>query len=115
MPAVSSSPTRVEGGGDERALLLGDQSHPGQHVDVRPGAGEVVGGQAGVERQALAEGQQLLGRPLSEAALPQRPALALRPGFRLTGGSVMAGPRRPWRRAHVSTDRPHSRTKPAAS
>ena len=71
--------------------------------DVRARAREVVGREAPVERQALGEREQLVGRTVGEAAVPEGHA----PGA--------SGRDRPAARAHVSTDRPHRRTKPAES
>ena len=103
-----------QGGGHDRPLLLGDEPHPGQHVDVGPGAGQVVGGEAGVERQALGEVEELLGRGVAEPALPQGPAPP-RIGRLGHDADPAGGCGAPWRRAQVSTDSPHSRTKPSAS
>ena len=79
-----------------------------EHRDVRTRAGEVVGGEPAVERQADGEREQLVGRALAEAAVPQR-----LPG--LAGGVLIGAAPGPWRRDHVSADRPHSRTKPSES
>ena len=118
---VQLGPDPVERVGDREPLLLGEQADRRQHVDVRARAGEVVVRQPLVERQADAERHQRVGRPLAEAAVPERAGLAAR---------VVAGGHRPpldpssgatygssvrWRRDHVSTDRPQSRTNPAAS
>ena len=55
---------------------------PGQHLHVRARAGEVVGGEAAIEREADGEREQLVGRTLAEAAVPERP-----PARRLVLGS----------------------------
>ena len=65
---------------------------------------------AAVEREAGGEREQLVGRTVAEAPVPQRLWLGRR---RVVG--LLAHSRPPWRRATVSTDRPHRRTKPAAS
>ena len=85
----------------ERAFVVGQQPDAGEHLDVRARARDVVDREPRVERQALGEREQLVGRALAEAAVPQ--GLVHDP----------AGP--PCSRAHVSTPRPHSRTKPAES
>jgi hypothetical protein len=68
-----------ERGGHDGPFLFVDQAHPGEHVDVGPGAGQVVCRQPRVERKALREVEQVLGGGVAETALPQRPA-ALRFG-----------------------------------
>ena len=107
-----------QGGGDHRSLLLGEEPDPGEHVDVGPGAGQVVGGETGVEREALGEVEQLRGRSVAEPSLPQGRALRWRRRL-LRRLALAARPAGHWpapcRRAHVSTDRPHRRTKPSAS
>ncbi len=120
-----------EGGGDHRPILFGDEPDPGQHVDMGPGPGQVVGRQPGVEREALGEVEQRLGGGVGEPSVPEGRALGRRRRLRCSGRSAGSGlvrsvaaltgarPSRhwpgPWRRAHVSTDRPHRRTKPSAS
>ena len=80
--------------------------------DVRARPGEVVGREPAVERQADGEREQLVGRALAEAAVPQR--LRRVAVASLVGCSLTWTPG-PWRRDHVSADRPHSRTKPSES
>ena len=112
----------AERGGHDRPLLLGEEPDAGQHVDVGPGAGEVVGRQPRVEREALGELEEFLRRGVAEAALPQRlprfgsdgSLTARAPGVS-PGLDCDPGAGAPWRRAHVSTDRPQRRTKPSAS
>ena len=89
----------VERRGHERRLLVGEQPDAREHRDVRARAREVVGREAPVEREALGEREQLVGRAVGEAAVPE--------------GHQTSGP--PCSRAHVSTESPHSRTKPSAS
>ncbi len=97
-------PDAVERGDDLGRLVVGEHPRARQARDVRAGTREVVGREAPVERQALGERQELLGRALGEPAVPE--------------GHVLgpAGCREPpcWR-AHVSTESPHRRTKPAES
>ena len=85
----------------ERALLVGQQPDPGQHLDVRARSRDVVDRETRVERQALGEREQLVGRALTEAAVPQ--GLVHDP----------AGP--PCSRAHVSTRGPTAARSPAES
>ena len=87
---------------------LGEQPDAREHRDVRARAGEVVGREAAVERQADGEREQLVGRAFAEPAVPQR-----LPG-RLAGRRSSARSRA-WRRDHVSAERPHRRTKPSES
>ena len=90
----------IEGGQENAGLLMGEHAAPLEAADVSPAAGDVVGGQPVVERQAGRERQQRLGRALAaEAALPE--------------GHESSSPA--WRSAHVWIPRPHSRTKPSAS
>ena len=65
---------------DDRPLLGGEQPDVREHRDVRARAREVVGREPAVERQADGEREQLVGRALAEAAVPQR--LAGRVGSR---------------------------------
>ena len=55
-------------------LLGGEDAGAHEPAHVRPRARHVVSSQAMVERQALRERQQLVGRALLEAPVPQRPA-----------------------------------------
>ena len=70
-PSASSRSTVVEGGEDVGHLVVVEDPGPAQPPDVGPRAGDVVGGQAPVERQADREGHQLLGRSALEAAVPE--------------------------------------------
>ena len=90
----------VERGDDDRDLVVGEDPGPTEPAHVGPRAGDVVGREPHVEGHAGGVGHQLLGRVAGEATLPERHARS-RPG--------------PWRAAHVSTLRPHSRTNPAES
>ena len=106
MPSASSLLDLVERGEHERRLLVGEQPDAREHRDVRARAREVVGREPLVEREALGEREQLVGRAVGEAAVPER-------SCRLTRAPGSAA--RPARARHVSTESPHSRTKPAAS
>ena len=77
----------------------------GEPGDVRARPDEVVGREAPVERQALGEREQLVGRAVGEATVPE--------GHR----SCLDGSGGAWpcSRDHVSTERPQRRTKPAES
>ena len=89
----------IERGDHERRLFVGEQTCPREHRDVRARPDDVVGREALVEREALGEGEQLVGRTIGEAAVPE--------------GHQRSGP--PCSRAQVSTESPQSRTKPSAS
>ena len=91
-----------------------------QHVDVGAGAVEVVGREPLVERQAHAQrhrARRPARRRTARARAVGRSVARHRPdpasGSRRRGGT--AGSSMRWRRDHVSTERPQSRTKPAAS
>ena len=101
----------VERGDDHlRARRSVEQADAREHVHVRARTGEVVGREAAVERQADGEREQLVGRALAEAAVPQRlPGRARRRSASLTwhpgpGGATTS-----------RADSPHSRTKPSES
>ena len=109
--AKTNSPARqLALDGVERAehgvdLVGAEQADPTEHAHVGARAREVVGREAPVEVQARGEREQRLGRPLGEPPVPQCPGLG---GLVRHPGSPADGPT-------VSTERPHSRTKPAAS
>jgi hypothetical protein len=81
---------RVERGQHRLGLAGRQQSGPGQPGDVGPAAGQVVGRQPPVERQAHRERQQLLGRSPAEPPVPQR-ARAARPAPARRGGGLAGG------------------------
>ena len=92
---------------EDPALGIGQEAHPGQHLHVRVRAREVVGGEAPVEREAHGEREELVGGTLTEATVPERLAARRRVFAHDDPG--------PWRRDHVSAERPQSRTKPSES
>jgi hypothetical protein len=89
----------VERGDDERGLVDGEQADVREHLDVRARGRDVVAREPAVERQALGEREQVVSGSLAEAPVPER--------------HRSSGP--PCSRAHVSTERPHRRTKPSES
>jgi hypothetical protein len=91
----------VQGGQHLDPLGVGEDADAGQPTHVRPGPGDVVGREALVEGQAHREGEQVVGGPTIEATMPE--------------SCHHPCPRCPWVPAQVSTDSPHSRTKPAES
>ena len=114
-PSFSSRAGLVERVRDREPLLLGQQPHRREHVDVRARPREVVVREPLVERQADAQRHQRVGRTFGEAPVPERLALfgAHRPGP--SASPRTAGSSLRWRFDQVSTERPHSRTNPAAS
>ena len=98
-------PTRSSAASTTARFVVGEQPDARQPGDVRARTREVVGREAPVERQALGEREQLVGRALGEAAVPE--------GHVPVATGSAAGP--PCSRAHVSTERPQRRTKPAES
>ena len=62
----------VERGEHQRRLLGGQQADARQHRDVRARRRDVVGRETPVERQALGEREQLVGRPVGEPTVPER-------------------------------------------
>ena len=108
----------VERVGDGEALLLGEQPDRRQHVDVRARPHEVVVREALIEGQADAQRHQRVGRTFPEPAVPERlgvPGRHRPTRDRDRGAAARPALRSRWRRDHVSTERPQSRTKPAAS
>ena len=103
VPSASSSSTRSSAASTASRFVVGEHADTRQHGDVRARAREVVGREPPVERQALGEREQLVGRTVGEATVPEGHAPGAVPGTALLA------------RAHVSTDRPHRRTKPAES
>ena len=70
-PDASSSSTRPSAASMTLPLPLVEQSDPLEHVHVRARSREIVGREPAVVRKADREGQQLVGRTLAEAAVPQ--------------------------------------------
>ena len=99
----------VERDDHHRGFLVGEDADAREHRDVGARARDVVGRQPPVEGQALRERHQLLGGSIREATVPQ---MAGSPARR---GPPVAHAAPPCSRAHVSTERPHRRTKPAES
>ena len=62
----------VEGVEHRRHLGVVEDAGAAQPADVGPAAGDVVGGEALVEREAHRVGEQRLGRPAGEPSVPQR-------------------------------------------
>ena len=79
----------VERGEHGVGLVAVEQPAADQAPDVGPRAGEVVGRQALVERQADRVGQQLLGRAALEPPVPER-AHRLALASRLVGWACLA-------------------------
>ncbi len=87
-------------------LVGGEDVGAREPGDVRARTREVVGRETPVEREALGEREQLVGGAVGEPTVPE--------GHADPGPDVeVEGP--PCSRAHVSTDRPHKRTKPEES
>ena len=106
----------VERGDDQRAFVLVEQPDARRAcATCAREPSEVVGREADVERQADGEREQLVGR----APRAKRPCQSVRPPpavRRVVGRHRARSPAPgPWRRDHVSTERPQSRTKPAES
>ena len=89
-PARSSTRSRAAEHG--AGLVAVEEPGPHQAPHVGPRAGEVVGRQAPVERQADGEGQQLLGRPAARTG-PCQSVTGCRAASGRLGAALLGGPR----------------------
>src|SRR5262249_14993475 len=95
---------RVERGRDVGRLLFGQEADADQHDDMRARAGDVVARKAAIKSEAAREREQLVGRAVPEAPVPEGPGVTL--GH--SSGVPCVG-------AAVPSPSPKRRTTPAAS
>src|SRR5205823_2078772 len=57
---------------EDPTLVVGQETHPGEHLHVRVRTREVVAREASIERKADGEREELVGGTLAEATMPQR-------------------------------------------
>ena len=108
VPSTSSVSTASSAARTAVDLVGREDPRPAEAAHVGPAAGDVVGEQALVERQADGVGQQVLGRPGLEPSVPERVAV-------VAAGRGHGRDPGPCRCDQVSMPRPQSRTKPAES